>query len=113
MSTFGISTLAVACALAISLNTDIVIAQTSTPAVPYSLITLDPGHFHASLVQKFTYSDVDSVVHVFAPVGDDLAQHLARIDAFNTRSDNPTHWVERVYTGTDFLDREPATSFEK
>ena len=36
------------------------------------LITLDPGHFHAALVQKSMYADVDSVVHVYAPGGNDL-----------------------------------------
>jgi predicted dehydrogenase len=74
-------------------------------AARFRLLTLDPGHFHASLVQKFMYPDVDSVVHVYAPGGDDVAQHLARIELFNTRKDDPTHWVEKVYTGPDFLDR--------
>ena len=32
----------------------------------FRLITLDPGHFHAALVQKFMYPDVDSVVHVYS-----------------------------------------------
>jgi predicted dehydrogenase len=109
MSTFGISALAMACALSMSLNVGTAGAQSSAAAPPFSLITLDPGHFHASLVQKFMYGDVDSVVHVFAPAGDDAAQHLMRIDAFNKRSDNPTHWVERVYTGADFFDRMLAT----
>ena len=82
-------------------------ASAQSPSAPprFRLITLDPGHFHASLVQKFMYDDVDSVVHVFAPAGDDVAQHLRRIDLFNTRSDNPTHWAERVHTGADFVDR--------
>jgi predicted dehydrogenase len=74
-------------------------------AKPFRLITLDPGHFHASLVQKFMYDDVDSVVNVFAPAGDDVAQHLLRIDAFNKRTDKPTHWAELVYTGPDYLER--------
>lgn len=69
------------------------------------LVTLDPGHFHAALVQKFMYPGVDSVVQVYAPAGDDLAQHLARVEAFNTRADQPTHWREEVHTGADFLDR--------
>ena len=77
----------------------------STAAPRFQLITLDPGHFHASLVQKFMYDDVDSVVHVFAPAGDDVAEHLKRIEAFNQRAGNPTHWAERVVTGADFLDR--------
>ncbi|MGO8928607.1 MAG: putative oxidoreductase C-terminal domain-containing protein [Limisphaerales bacterium] len=69
------------------------------------LITLDPGHFHASLVQKFMYPQVSPVVHVYAPAGLDLEEHLKRIEAFNTRTDQPTHWEEKVYTGPDFLER--------
>ena len=90
-----------------ALATTVVCAMTmAAPAsAQFRLITLDPGHFHASLVQKFMYPDVDSVVHVFAPRGDDVAQHLMRIDAFNKRSDQPTHWAERVYTGDDFLEK--------
>ena len=45
------------------------------------------------------------MVHVYAPGGDDLAQHLKRIEGFNTRADQPTQWVEKVYTGADFLER--------
>lgn len=69
------------------------------------LVTLDPGHFHASLVQKFMYPQVDPVVHVYAPAGPDLQEHLARIEGFNTRAQAPTHWVEKVYTGPDFLEK--------
>lgn len=76
-----------------------------TAAEPVRLITLDPGHFHAGLVQKFMYPQVDPVVHVFAPEGPDLQEHLKRIQGFNTRAENPTHWEERVYTGPDFLER--------
>ena len=39
------------------------------------------------------------VVHVYAPAGDDLDEHLKRIERFNTRADQPTHWLEKVYTG--------------
>ena len=80
-------------------------AQSTNTPPRFRLVTLDPGHFHASLVQKFMYGDVDSVVNVFAPAGDDVAQHLMRIDAFNKRTEAPTHWVERTYTGADFLER--------
>ncbi|HEY0668033.1 MAG TPA: putative oxidoreductase C-terminal domain-containing protein [Sphingobacteriaceae bacterium] len=69
------------------------------------LMTLDPGHFHAALVQKNMYEGVDSVVHVYAPEGDDVQQHLKRIEAFNTRAENPTHWQEKVYTGDDFFQK--------
>ena len=30
------------------------------------LITLDPGHFHAALVQKLMYPQVDPVVYVYS-----------------------------------------------
>ena len=69
------------------------------------LITLDPGHFHAALVQKSMYENVDSVVHVFAPQGDDVLEYLKRIEAYNSRPENPTHWREEVYTGGDYFEK--------
>jgi predicted dehydrogenase len=69
------------------------------------LVTLDPGHFHAALVQKSMYPDVDSVVQVYAPEGKDLQYHMDRINGYNTRSENPTHWKENVYTGNDFFEK--------
>jgi predicted dehydrogenase len=69
------------------------------------LVTLDPGHFHAALVQKSMYPDVDSVVYVYSPGGNDLQYHLDRINAYNTRAEDPTHWKEEVYTGNDFFEK--------
>ncbi|MDR2883382.1 MAG: Gfo/Idh/MocA family oxidoreductase [Alistipes sp.] len=69
------------------------------------LITLDPGHFHAALVQKTAYPQVAPDVHVYAPAGDDLRQHIERIEQYNSRPDNPTAWNEIVYTGTDYLQK--------
>src|SRR5688500_18470705 len=69
------------------------------------LVTLDPGHFHAALVQKSMYPDVDSVAHVYAPEGNDLQYHLDRIKTYNSRADNPTRWKENVYTGADFFEK--------
>jgi predicted dehydrogenase len=69
------------------------------------LITLDPGHFHAALVQKTMYSDVDSVVQVYAPEGNDLKLHLDRIGSYNTRSESPAHWKEEVHIGNDFFEK--------
>jgi hypothetical protein len=50
------------------------------------LITLDPGHFHAALVQKFMLPGVSPDVRVFAPAGEDVEQHLKRIAGSGTRS---------------------------
>ncbi|MCX6927550.1 MAG: oxidoreductase, partial [Verrucomicrobia bacterium] len=69
------------------------------------LITLDPGHFHAGLVQKYMYPQVSPVVHVYAPAGADVQEHLKRIEGFNARPDQPTRWEEEIYTGPDFLER--------
>src|ERR1039458_3681305 len=80
-------------------------AQTNAPGARFRLITLDPGHFHASLVQKFMYPDVDPLVSVYAPAGPDLEEHLQRIASFNRRPEQPTAWGEKVYTGPNFLER--------
>lgn len=69
------------------------------------LMTLDPGHFHAALIQKSMYEQIDPTVYVYAPEGEDLNQHLARIEGFNKRAENPTSWDEKVYTGTDYLEK--------
>jgi len=69
------------------------------------LMTLDPGHFHAGLIQKSMYKQIDLMVFVYAPEGDDVTQHLARIEGFNKRPENPTTWIEKVYTGTDYLEK--------
>jgi predicted dehydrogenase len=72
---------------------------------PFRFMTLDPGHFHAGLVQKEMYPDVSSTVDIFAPEGPDLDAHLKRIAAFNGRKDNPTSWLLDVHKGPDSLDR--------
>lgn len=69
------------------------------------LLTVDPGHFHAALIQKTMYPQISPQVHVYAPEGPDVMQHLKRITSYNTRKDNPTSWDELVYTGDDFFDK--------
>jgi predicted dehydrogenase len=69
------------------------------------LITLDPGHFHAGLIQKEMYPVVDPTVHVYAPLGPDLLAHLGRVAAFNRRAERPTSWRLEVHAGPDFLER--------
>jgi predicted dehydrogenase len=69
------------------------------------LITVDPGHFHAALVQKIMYDQVSPEVHVYAPQGPDCLQHIGRIKSYNNRSVNPTFWNEIVYTGPDFFEK--------
>ncbi|GAB3540441.1 putative oxidoreductase C-terminal domain-containing protein [Pontibacter brevis] len=86
---------------AVATNTE----ATVTSSEKVRLITLDPGHFHAALVQKSMYDNVDLVVHVFAPAGDDVQEHLKKVEAYNSRPENPTNWQEEVYTGADYLQK--------
>jgi predicted dehydrogenase len=72
---------------------------------PVQLITLDPGHFHAALVQKFMLPGVEPDVLVFGPEGDDVALHLKRVEGFNGRADKPTQWKTTVYQGPDYFER--------
>ena len=69
------------------------------------IMTLDPGHFHAGLIHKSMYADVDSTVYIFAPEGAELKDHLNRLASYNSRPENPTSWNLEVYTGTDFLQK--------
>jgi predicted dehydrogenase len=68
-------------------------------------MTLDPGHFHAALVQKTAYPGVSRRVDVYAPLGQDLVDHLGRVARFNQRADQPTAWELEVHAGPDFLER--------
>jgi predicted dehydrogenase len=56
------------------------------------LITLDPAHFHAALVQKQMLPGIAKRVSIYAPLGPDLLAHLKLIEQFNSRPDNPTRW---------------------
>src|SRR5271168_2524790 len=70
---------------------------------PAKLIVLDPGHFHATLLQKEMYPELDKQVSVYAPLGPELLDYLNRISLFNLRPANPTHWDLDVQTSPDPL----------
>ena len=75
------------------------------PKDEVTLLTLDPGHFHAALAQMYMYDQVSPEVYVYAPEGDDVKMHLDRIKINNEREQNPTQWNENLYTGEDFLEK--------
>jgi predicted dehydrogenase len=66
------------------------------------LIVLDPGHFHASLLQKEMYAWLSPQVSVYAPVGPDLPLYLNRVIQFNRRAENPTQWELDIHAAPDF-----------
>ena len=67
------------------------------------LMTLDPGHFHAALIQKTSYQDIDATVDVYAPEGPEVKDFLNKIDGYNTRAENPTNWTVKTHLSDDFL----------
>ena len=69
------------------------------------LIVLDPGHFHATLVQKDMYPNIDPTVSVYAPMSPDVVDYLNRIALFNTRRENPTAWNIDLHAGPDYFER--------
>ena len=71
----------------------------------FRLITLDPGHFHAALIQKEMYAEVSKRVAVYAQLGPDLVEHLNRVARFNLRPENPTSWELDIHAAPDFLER--------
>ena len=75
-----------------------------------TLNVIDPGHFHASLLQKSSLEGVDHKVNVYAPQGVELDQYLMAIDGYNIRVDNPTSWQEQLYVGDDFIAHLPKGS---
>jgi len=69
------------------------------------LVIVDPGHFHAALIQKKMLPGLSPDAHVYAPLGRDLIDYLAHIERFNNRVVAPTSWRLAVHAGDDFLDR--------
>lgn len=69
------------------------------------LIVLDSGHFHAALLQKTNYPQIDTTVYVYAPAGSDVDNYLGLVNSYNSRNENPTRWEEVVYTANDYLEK--------
>jgi predicted dehydrogenase len=68
------------------------------------LITLDPAHFHAALVQKQMLPGIAKRVAIFAPLGPDLLAHLKLIEQFNSRPDDPTSWELDIHCSSRSLE---------
>jgi predicted dehydrogenase len=69
------------------------------------LVLIDPGHFHAALVQKEMYEGLASEAHVYALLGPELIDYLGRIARFNAQTEAPTAWRLQVEAAPDFLAR--------
>ncbi len=69
------------------------------------LITLDPAHFHAALVQKQMLPGISKRVSIYAPLGPDLLAHLKLIEQFNNRRENPTSWELDIHCSPNSLEQ--------
>ena len=69
------------------------------------LVLIDPGHFHAALVQKEMYEGLSPEAHLYAPLGPELLDYLGRIARFNAQAERPTAWQLQVQAAPDFLVR--------
>jgi predicted dehydrogenase len=72
---------------------------------PIRLMTVDPGHFHAALVQKRTIPGIHHRSYIYAPLGRDLERHLRRLTDFNQREHNPTAWELDIRSGSNYWER--------
>lgn len=69
------------------------------------LIVVDPGHFHATLLQREMYPELDKRVSVYSTLGPELVDYMNRIAVFNLRTPDPTHWELEVHTSDRPLER--------
>ncbi|MAU72585.1 MAG: oxidoreductase [Pseudozobellia sp.] len=69
------------------------------------LMTLDPGHFHAALVHKKMYPQVDSTIYLFAPKGPEVEDFLNKIESYNARDEAPTDWTVQSKFSDDYLNQ--------
>ncbi|WP_439489583.1 putative oxidoreductase C-terminal domain-containing protein [Algoriphagus sp.] len=81
------------------------VSQTPESNAEITIMSLDPGHFHAGLIHKSMYPQVDSTVYVFAPEGPELKDYMNRMSGYNSREEDPTAWDLQVSTGEDYLDK--------
>ena len=71
----------------------------------HTLMFLEPGHFHAALTLRERHASVADEIVVYAPDGEELAEFLALVDAFNRRGERPTGWRPVVRAGDRALER--------
>jgi predicted dehydrogenase len=69
----------------------------------HTLLFLEPGHFHAALTLRIANARVHERVHLYARPGPEADAFLAVVEAFNSRSHDPTRWRVDVHQGEDPL----------
>lgn len=100
---------AIAAGLLLSCENKESVSQAPESTSEITIMSLDPGHFHAGLIHKSMYPQVDSTVYVFAPEGAELKDYMNRLSGYNNREEDPTAWNLQVSTGDDYLEKMIST----
>ncbi|REG92798.1 putative oxidoreductase C-terminal domain-containing protein [Algoriphagus antarcticus] len=96
---------AIAAGILLSCENKETVSQAPESTSEITIMSLDPGHFHAGLIHKSMYPQVDSTVYVFAPEGAELKDYMNRLAGYNNREEDPTAWNLQVTTGADYLEK--------
>lgn len=75
-----------------------------------TMVMIDPGHYHAALIQKNHLPGVSDIVRVYAPECMELDSYLSTVRSFNQREDDATGWREELHISDCFLDSLPPAS---
>ena len=67
----------------------------------YTLVFLEPGHFHAALTLRTQNPRVDPTVHLYARAGAERDAFLDLVASFNRRADQPTAWTVKLHEPAD------------
>lgn len=81
------------------------LAAQSDSTIRYTLLILNPGHFHAGLTLRSRDPRLADDVFVYAERGPDVENFIRMVESFNNRVTDPTRWKLHVYRGPDHLDR--------
>lgn len=80
-------------------------ANTTREVEQNRIVVLDPGHFHAGLLQMHRVEGMCDTVSVYAPEGPELGGYLYNINYYNNRKHDPTQWIVEQYVGDDYLEK--------
>jgi hypothetical protein len=74
----------------------------------YTLVIINPGHFHAGLVLREMHPEISKDVYIYSDPGIDLDNYMKLVQSFNNRAQNPTAWNFHVYAAPDFMEKAVA-----
>jgi predicted dehydrogenase len=74
----------------------------------FTLVIINPGHFHAGLVLREMHPEISRDVYIYSEPGADLDNYMKLVQSFNNRAQNQTAWAFHVYAAADFMEKAVA-----